>query len=146
MVKIEESILIDRPVEEVWKFKTDPSNGPKYNPDIVEVRQVSSGPFGVGTTFRMIRAKTPKVLDLRVIKHQLNSEFTAEVISGPIKGSTLGSSFGTVEGKTRLTETYDFKFSGLYKLGVLFVGGTAKREVATLLGNIKLMLESKAKS
>ena len=146
MVKIERSILIDCPLEEVWKFKTDLSNGPKYNPDIVEVRQASSGPFGVGTTVRMIRAKTPKVLDLRVIKHELNSEVALEVISGPLKGSTLGSIFGTVEGKTRLTETYDWKFGGLYKLAGLFIGGTANRDAATLLGNVKRILESGAKS
>jgi uncharacterized protein YndB with AHSA1/START domain len=146
MVKIEASVMIDRPIEEVWKFKTDLSNGPKYNPDIVEVRQVSSEPFGIGTTVRMIRAKTPKVLDLRVIKYEPNSEVALEVISGPLKGSTLGSSFETVEGKTRLTDMYDWKFSGLYKLAALFIGGTANRETATLLGNIKRILESEAKS
>jgi len=52
----------------------------------------------------------------------------------------------TIEGKIRLTETADWKFSGVYKLVGPFLTRMAKRESAARVGNLKRVLESEAKS
>ncbi|MBF8283384.1 MAG: hypothetical protein HW378_2299 [Anaerolineales bacterium] len=43
MVKLEQSIMINRPVEEVWKFMSNWENGPKWDCGVVEARQISEG-------------------------------------------------------------------------------------------------------
>jgi uncharacterized membrane protein len=43
MVKLEQSIMINRPVEEVWKFMSHWENGPKWDCGVVEARQISEG-------------------------------------------------------------------------------------------------------
>jgi uncharacterized protein YndB with AHSA1/START domain len=52
MVKIVASVLIDRPVEEVWKFVMDLSKLPKWNTGILEAKQTSAGPLGWVRHFR----------------------------------------------------------------------------------------------
>ncbi len=51
----------------------------------------------------------------------------------------------TVEGRTRLTDTTDFKFSGFAKLLAPFLGRAMTREGETFVGNIKRLVESEAR-
>ena len=55
MAKIEVSATVHRPPETVWKFVFDPTNAPKYDPDIISAKQTSDGPVAVGTTFEANR-------------------------------------------------------------------------------------------
>jgi len=58
VAKNEMSVLIDRPVEEVWKFVSDLSkNGPKIDPTILEMKQTSSGPIWSGYHVRVETSK-----------------------------------------------------------------------------------------
>jgi Polyketide cyclase / dehydrase and lipid transport len=52
MVHIEGEIVIDRPVEEVFDIVADERNEPRYNPRLLWVEKISSGPIGRGTRFR----------------------------------------------------------------------------------------------
>lgn len=54
MTRTEASVTINRSAEDVWKFITDVSNGPKWDEGLTEWRQTFAGPLGVGTTFRAI--------------------------------------------------------------------------------------------
>jgi hypothetical protein len=54
MVRITDSTIIDCPVEEVWRFMSDPSNTPKWYQGTLEVRQTSEGSIAVGTTFEAV--------------------------------------------------------------------------------------------
>jgi hypothetical protein len=138
--------MIDRPAGVVWNFIIDLSNS-KWDPYCLEARQTSAGPIGVGATFQLIRSKTPKVHDLRVIQYDPGAlKMTIESTSGPAKGTKQQFSMETIEGKTRLTRTFDLKYSGFYKLLGPFSTGMLKREATADLENIKRMVESKAQS
>lgn len=52
MVRIEGQIVIGCPVEDVFDVVSDERNEPRFNPKMVEVEQLTSGPIGVGTQFR----------------------------------------------------------------------------------------------
>jgi len=146
MAKIVTSILIDRPPEAVWKFATDLSNSPKWDVDCVETKQTSTGPLGVGTTLQYRRSTNPKINDERVLEYEPNRKFTFEFTSGPMKGSIVTMSLEVTGGKTRVTETGDYKLSGFYRLLVPFMGGMGKRKAEGRVGNLKRILESEAKS
>jgi uncharacterized protein YndB with AHSA1/START domain len=139
MVKVEASVIIDRPIEEVWKFITDLSKYPKWT-DVLEMRQTSAGPLGVGTT---IQGRYAKMLEnARIIEYEPNRKLTFEITSGPTKGTTNTLSMETIEGKTRFARTVDHKFGGFYKLVWPFVAGRVKRYGEASVGNVKRMLES----
>jgi uncharacterized protein YndB with AHSA1/START domain len=145
MAKIEASVMIDRPVEETWKFMTDLSNTPKWDPGVLEARQTSAGPPGIGMT---IESRHPKqrVLNARVIEYEQNCKFTLEFTSGPIKGTRVSYIMEAIGGKTKLTRKFDLKFSGFYMLIGSFAARRARREGGAEINNAKRILESEAQS
>ncbi|MGH2660542.1 MAG: SRPBCC family protein [Actinomycetota bacterium] len=52
-VKIESSVLIARPVEEVFPFLLDLEKATKSDPSVESVVKTPEGPVGVGTRFRL---------------------------------------------------------------------------------------------
>jgi carbon monoxide dehydrogenase subunit G len=146
-MKVEASITIGRPVEDVWKFMTDFSNYPRVDPTFVDMRQTSPGPLGVGTTLEARHQRL--VYYLRVTEYEPNKRFVLEHVSGRFMGTTDILSMEYVEGKTKLTWTIDARLSGLFRLvgplvglaGPLLARGGA-RELNAHLGNIKRLLES----
>lgn len=55
MLEFENTIRIDRPVDEVFAFLPDFENIPKWNYYVLEVRQLSESPIGIGTTYHQVR-------------------------------------------------------------------------------------------
>ena len=70
MLEFENTIRIDRPVEEVFAFLSDFQNIPKWNYYVLEVRQLSEHPIGIGTTYHQVR-KTDQQ-DFRIIVFEPN--------------------------------------------------------------------------
>ncbi len=56
MASFENTVIIQRPVEEVFAFLADFENLPKWNYAIVETTKTSPGPVGVGTTYYQTRS------------------------------------------------------------------------------------------
>jgi uncharacterized membrane protein len=70
MPEFENTIRIERPVDEVFAFLSDFENIPKWNYYVLEVRQLSANPIGVGTTYHQMR-KTDEQ-DFRIIEFEPN--------------------------------------------------------------------------
>lgn len=49
--QFETSVLIDRPIEEVFAFLADGENDPKFSPRVLEIAKTTEGPPGVGTIY-----------------------------------------------------------------------------------------------
>jgi uncharacterized protein YndB with AHSA1/START domain len=45
------TVVIDRPIEEVFAFLADGENDPKFSPRVLEIRKATEGPPGVGTVY-----------------------------------------------------------------------------------------------
>jgi hypothetical protein len=45
------SVVIDRPIDEVFAFLADGTNDPKFSPRVQQIRRTTDGPIGVGTVF-----------------------------------------------------------------------------------------------
>jgi uncharacterized protein YndB with AHSA1/START domain len=146
MVKVEVSVMIDRPVEEVGKFMSDLSNVPKWDTSVSEVRQTSAGSLEVGSTCYYKEKMMNTTVLMRVTEYEPNRRLSFEHTSGPVKGSILTYRLETIEGKTRVTRTDDLKLSGFNKLLGPLVVRRMKRGIAAGFGNLKRMLESQAQS
>jgi uncharacterized protein YndB with AHSA1/START domain len=49
--RFEATVVIDRPIEEVFTFLADGENDPKFSPRVLEIAKTTDGPPGVGTVF-----------------------------------------------------------------------------------------------
>ncbi len=74
-MKIETSVVINRPIEDVFNYSTDPGNTPEWQTGLLESRLTSAGPIGVGSTIRDVRmfmgrqaASTDMLLCMSLIK------------------------------------------------------------------------------
>jgi uncharacterized protein YndB with AHSA1/START domain len=45
------TVVIDRPIEEVFAFLADGTNDPKFSPRVHEITKTTDGPTGVGTVY-----------------------------------------------------------------------------------------------
>src|SRR5215216_250727 len=70
MLEFENTVYIDRPIGEVFAFLSDFENIPKWNYYVIDVRQLSESPIGVGTTYHQVR-KTDEQ-DFRITELEAN--------------------------------------------------------------------------
>jgi len=146
MAKIEASIMVERSPETVWKFVTDPANGPKYDPDIISAKQTSTGPLGVGATAEANRKKEGKV-SFRVAEYDPGRKFTLEVTSPrTMEGSKESIVLEDIGGQTKVTNTWDLRLGGFYRLVGPFVARSMRKTAGAQANNIKRILETEAQS
>jgi uncharacterized membrane protein len=68
VLEFENTIRIDRPVDEVFAFLSDFENIPKWNYYVLEVRQLSDNPIIAGTTYHQVRKSDEQ--DFRIIEFE----------------------------------------------------------------------------
>jgi uncharacterized protein YndB with AHSA1/START domain len=146
MAKIEESVIIDCQVEDVWNLISDISKLKMWDTTISEAKLTSSGPLGVGATCEVKAKMRNMTISMRVIGYEPNRKFMLEHTSGPAKGSIITFSMETTKGKTRFTNSSDLKFSGFYKLLAFSLVPRMKKDTISSLGNVKRILESQVQS
>jgi uncharacterized protein YndB with AHSA1/START domain len=49
--RFETTVVINRPIEEVFAFLADGENDPKFSPRVLEIAKTTDGPTGVGTIY-----------------------------------------------------------------------------------------------
>lgn len=49
--RFEATVVIDRPIEEVFAFVANGENDPKFSPRVLEIRKTTDGPPGAGTVY-----------------------------------------------------------------------------------------------
>jgi carbon monoxide dehydrogenase subunit G len=54
MTTITQSVTVNRPVEEVWSFISDFENTTRWSRGVLEARQTSDGPLGVGSMLQTV--------------------------------------------------------------------------------------------
>jgi len=146
MAKIDTSVVIDRPAETVWKFVIDPSNAPKYDPDIISAKQTSDGPVAVGTTFEENRRKEGKST-LRISEYDAGRSWTW-VVTSPraMEGSKMNIIVEDIGGKTKLTNATELRLRGFYWLMGPFVARSLRKIQGAQANNVKRILESEVNS
>ena len=105
MAKIESTVTIARPVEDVFRFVLAlEENAPKMDPGVESVVKTSHGPTGAGTTFRFRQKMLGRRRETttRFISVEPNREIEFEARLGPIEPKAVLTFEQTDEG-TRVT-------------------------------------------
>jgi uncharacterized membrane protein len=143
MTKIERSIVIDRPVAEVWDFVHDLTKDPLWQTTLVESRPLTEGPMRVGTRWAEVRKFLGVRIEvtLEVTEYEPTSRSAIKAVSGPIPLSG-GYRLEPLDGSTRFTVTGELDAHGLFKLAEPVFARMVGRELEANLGHLKDLLEA----
>ena len=141
----EESVDIDRPVEEVYEYVSDVGNYPQWMAHVLEVRQATPGApqqregFVVAIKSVGRRFETPyeRTFD------EAGRRYTDRAVGGPIPDQRWHSAFEEVPGGTRFTRAVEVESSGLLKLLEPLQRRAAGRQLTRDLQTLKQVLEAR---
>ena len=92
MNKIERTITIHRPVEEVFAYVCDVEHGPRYTSGQREAHRTSSGPMGIGSTFATSGKFLRRGATFEITEYELNRRLAWKATSGARAMTTVGLS------------------------------------------------------
>lgn len=145
MAKLEFSMVINRPVEAVFAFLCNAENDPKWASGSIEVKKMSQGPIGVGTTWR----STGKFLGQRmesqseVTEYEPNRKYAAKVKAGSIPFECRVT-FERVGGGTQVNIAFEGEPDSFFKLTEPLLLSMAKRQFETDFAHLKDLMEADA--
>jgi uncharacterized membrane protein len=143
MINVEVSTVINQPVGEVFDFLSNMENNMKWRTSQQEVKKLSEGPIGVGTTYRMVNHVLGRQLETKaeVIEYEHNRKFMTSDKSGtlPVEAQRI---FEAVEGGTRVTFILRADPSGVFKIAAPLFASMAKRSIESDVANLKDLMEA----
>jgi uncharacterized protein YndB with AHSA1/START domain len=142
MIKAEQTVVIDRPIEEVFAYVTDQTKTPNWQAGLIEVQRTTAGPIGVGTRHTLVRKFMGRRMeaDNEYVAYEPHRLVTFRTTSGPaLVASYL---FDAVPDGTRLTSRVELDGAGLFGLLEPVVGAGLRREMKAALPALKALLEA----
>jgi hypothetical protein len=142
VAKFQESVVINRPLEEVFAFVSNVENDPPWS-SATDFQQTSDGPIGVGTTFRQRDRFLGRHVDLHfeVVGYDMNRSITLKSNSAllSLEGTRIVESLA--DNATRLTFVGGGHARGVLKLVEPLLAAIGDRRLRTQLGRFKRLLE-----
>ena len=143
MLELEHSVLINRPVGEVFNFVTDPKNATKWRVGLLEAKQVSEGELKVGSiieeTVQVLGRKLSSKVEVTALKPAQQRGIRVKL--GPLPIDMSEHYEETPEG-TRLRVVGQTDVKGPQRLAARAAMSQVKRQLEQELANIKRVLES----
>lgn len=125
MLKVEKSIVINAPVEEVYAFANDPARLPEYSvgtDEVKDVQRLPNGGYRYTTVDKFVGVRSETVNeDIEVVPN----ERTVTKMHSALLDATSDTRFERLEGgKTRVSVVGELTFPGgpLARLGETFIG------------------------
>lgn len=117
MIDVEKSIIIQRPVAEVFNYVSNLAHSAEWQSGLTEVRQITEQPLGIGTRYALVRTFMGR-------KMEANNEIA--------------------EQGTKLTSKIEMQPKGFISLAEPLISASLQRDVEASLNVLKNMLESQA--
>ena len=145
MEGFELSIVINRPIEEVFAVLANLENDLKWRSEWVDARKTSESPIGLGTRFSLVAKAFGRRIETiyETIQYEANRIAAWKAMSGPLP-LTFQRTFEGVEGGTRLTIRYQAELRGFMKLLMSFMIGSVKKKHEGDLRKLKELMETRA--
>ncbi len=142
MIKVEQSIVINRPVEEVFAFVADQTNAPRWQSGLMEVRRTTAGPPGIGTRHTFVRRFVGRRLEAsnEYTAYEPNTMVAFKSISDPMDFAA-GYPTTPTEGGTELSGWIEMQPKGFAGLTEPLIAASLRRDVQAALVTLKKLLE-----
>ena len=141
MATFENTVMIRRPIADVFAFLADFENIPKWNYAIVDTHKVSQGPDDVGTVYQQVRS-VPSRSEERFEVTAYNPPRQLEIQGqlGPFP-SRLSYALDAIAEGTRVTNTVELELRGPGRLLGRVAVPRVRHAVAANLQKLKELLE-----
>jgi uncharacterized membrane protein len=143
MLKVETTVQIERPSDEVFAYISNFENNPKWQSGQLEARFTSEGPLRVGSTYDQVAKFLGRrvVNTFEVLEYEPNRKVKASSTSGsfPITFTRMVES---IDGGTEVTAIIAGDVSGFFKLAEPLLARMVRRSVDADYRNLKRILES----
>ena len=143
-MRVEESVQINRPVEEVFSYVSTVESQPEWSTSVIEVRKDTPGPPKEGDTFTSVskflgrRFETP----YRITSIEPNRQFSYHATGGPLPDQRWTFACEEVSGGTRYTQVVEGEPGGFFRLADPLLERALKRQFRADLETLKDMLEA----
>jgi deazaflavin-dependent oxidoreductase (nitroreductase family) len=140
---IEGEIIIKRPVEEVFDVVADERNEVRYNPRLLWVEKVTSGPIGRGTCFRAATKTMARPVEMTI-------EFTqyerprrlASATHLPTMEIRGALTFEPVAEGTRMRWSWELQLRGVLRLLTPLIARIGRHQEESIWAGLKRFLEA----
>ncbi len=142
-MKVDTSVEIRRPIEEVFAYVADPTTMSRYSSTWLESSLVGTGPLRVGSRVKRVARFLGRRLEMtaEVTEYEPNHKLSGRSVGGPIPG-TIEFRFEPTESGTTVQVQVDAQAEGVYKLADPVLSGVAKHAWETDLAALKALLEA----
>ncbi len=145
MPRIESSITINHPAEEVFRYVTDFQNSTKWMSGVIETAITSPGGLRVGATYRWVSQVAGQKMDMpgEVTVYDAPRHYAWKSTGGPfpVSGSITCES---VDGGTRITQAVNAEPGGFFKLAEPLLMRQVQGQWDESLKKLKQVLETRA--
>ena len=141
MIKVEHSVLIHRPVQEVFDFVTAEGNYARWQAGVTDV--IEGGPRNmVGSSFTEVRKFMGQELrtTLELTAFESNAKWAAKVIKGPVPYEVTVT-YEASNGGTKMTTRVEGEPKGFFKLAEGMVASQLEKSLAEDGQRLKEILE-----
>ena len=142
----EHSVVINRPIEEVFDYVTDENNDALWQGSTLETEQISEGAVGVGTTYRSVSKFLGRRIEttLEVTEHDPPRKQCIRATSGPIPAVGCYLLEPADGASTRFTQNLEAEVGGFFRLAEPLVARAFRRQLEADMATLKDLLEAGA--
>jgi uncharacterized membrane protein len=141
MIKVETTVQINKPVEEVFEFAANAENGPKWQEGLDSVTDITGGQEA-GARYTEVRKFLGK--DMKTVMETIeivpNVKWVGKVIEGPVPYQVTVL-YEAVSGGTKMTTHVEAEPKGFFKVAQGAVQGQLEKSLEESGHNLKLLLE-----
>jgi uncharacterized protein YndB with AHSA1/START domain len=143
VIAFETDVRIDRPVEEVFAYVSDPLKLPRWNSAVQTVRETSAGDNGGASTYVMERELPTgrAVNELEVVASEASREFAIRTTAGPTP-FLYRYQFSAENGETVMKLDAEVELPGAAALLPQLAGRLVKKGVNDNFATLKQILEA----
>ena len=142
MIKVEQSVIIKKPVEEVFAYSQDVENAAEWQNGVDSVVMVEGQDNTVGSHYAEVRKFLGKEMrtTLEITEFKENEKWGAKVIKGPLPYEVT-MTYEAIPGSTKITTAVEAEPKGFFKLAENAVASNLKKSLAEDFATLKVQLE-----
>ena len=139
MIKFENQVTIDLPINDVFRFVTNLENIPKWNYFVQSVSKKSSGSSEVGSVYHQVRKNDSQ--NLKIVELKPNENLIVETIPPSKPNLRREMVFHIKDESTKIIDRWELSF-GLFGPLETLAGNRVKSAVKENLKKLKELLET----
>ena len=139
-----DTIIINRPVTEVWAFLQQPNSEAAWHPGVIEVKITSPGGLGLGATGIEVRKVFGRRMEFpwEITQFEPGRSVTTRSAGGPVAWESTYH-LETIENGTSFVFDYRQEATGLWRLLLAGAPVVMRKQAKSDLANLKKAVESR---